>query len=280
MPPAIEAEGIFYAYDDGPWVLQDIDLTIDEGEFVAIIGQNGSGKTTLVKHFDGLLKPQRGIVRIGGEETTELTLAQLASKVGYCFQNPDHQIFHATVEEEIEFGPKHKGVKREEVSQHLEEVLETVGLEGFRDEYPFSLSRGQRQKLAVGSILAMNPPTIIVDEPTTGMDWRDGLAMMQLIEKLNDSGRTIIIITHDMRIVASYADRVVVMKQGRILADGPTRDIFSQPDLLAESYLEPPQITRIAQKLQDYGVPSDLLSVREASRVLSDRLRGGTQSGA
>jgi energy-coupling factor transporter ATP-binding protein EcfA2 len=281
-PPSIEVEGLYYAYEGEQWALEDINLSIHAGEFVAIIGQNGSGKTTLVKHFDGLLKPKRGVVRVHGQDTSQLSLAELASQVGYCFQNPDHQIFHATVAEEIEFGPMHMGVTREEVSQHLADVLATVGLEGYRDEYPFSLSRGQRQKLAVASILAMNPPVIIVDEPTTGMDWRDGVAMMDLIERLNQSGRTIVIITHDMRIVASYAKRVIVMRQGKILADGETREVFSNAAILHQSYLLPPQITRLAQLLADagvLGVSRDILTAAEMADALTPLVTGGNRRG-
>lgn len=262
--PILQVHDLWYAYRSDEWILKSINLSVVPGEFVALIGQNGAGKTTLVKHFNGILKPMRGRVLVNQRDTREMPFEDLARQVGYCFQNPDHQIFNLTVREELAFGPHHLGVAPDEIEARVRQVMETVGLTGLQDEYPFALSRGQRQKLAVGAILTMPPPVMIIDEPTTGMDWQGGVAMMELIKALHAQGTTILMITHDMRIVGSYAHRVVVMAEGQILDDGPVREVFTHADVLERSFLQPPQITRIAQGLAPYGMPAGILTVSEA----------------
>lgn len=262
--PIIDVQNVWFRYENQDWALRDINLKVQEGEFLAIIGQNGAGKTTLVKHFNGILKPEKGSIYINGRETSSFPLEEMATQVGYCYQNPDHQIFNLTVRKELEFGLRNLKIPEEEIESRINKVLETVELIGFEEEYPFALSRGQRQKLAVGTILAMNPPVMIIDEPTTGMDWRGGETMMNLIKDLHNSGRTIIMITHDMRIVTAYATRVIVMAQSQVLAEGTPKEIFIQPDLLEKAFIEAPQITRIAQALSSYGMDNDVLSIEEA----------------
>jgi energy-coupling factor transporter ATP-binding protein EcfA2 len=265
VQPIIEVQDLWHQYDDQKdWVLQDVDLQIHRGEFLAIIGQNGAGKTTLVKHFNGILTPVEGKVLVGGRDTREVPLEEMVTQVGYCYQNPDHQIFNLTVRKELEFGLRNLAVPEDEIERRIQTVLQTVELEGYEEEYPFALGRGQRQKLAVGTILAMNPPVMIIDEPTTGMDWRGGVQMMNLIKELHEAGHTIVMITHDMRIVTSYASRVVVMAQGKILADGTPKKVFVQTDVLRQAFLEAPQISRIAQALAEFGVDPSILSVEEA----------------
>lgn len=265
--PVIEVKDLWFRYENQDWALRGIDLSICPGEFLAIIGQNGAGKTTLVKHFNGVLTPVKGGVVVAGRETKSYSLEEMATKVGYCYQNPDHQIFNLTVRSELEFGLRNIGLPEEEIERRINQVLETVELKGMEEEYPFALSRGQRQKLAVGTILAMNPPVMIIDEPTTGMDWRGGVMMMNLIKELHELGHTIIMITHDMRIVTEYADRVIVMAQGRILADGTPKEVFVQDDVLKEAFIEAPQITRIAQALAQYGIDKGILTVKEATEA-------------
>ncbi len=260
----VDVQNLWFRYENQDWALRDINLQIQPGEFVAIIGQNGAGKTTLLKHFNGILLPEKGKVLVNGEETKNIPLDQMATRVGYCYQNPDHQIFNLTVRSELEFGLKNLHIPEDEIHKRINRVLETVELKGFEEEYPFALSRGQRQKLAVGTILAMNPPLMIIDEPTTGMDWKGGEAMMNLIKDLHESGQTIVMITHDMRIVTAYASRVVLMAQSQVLAEGTPREIFVQDDLLRKAFIEAPQITRIAQALADYGLDRDVLTVEEA----------------
>lgn len=261
---AIEVKDLWFRYEGQDWVLRGVNLDICSGEFVAIVGQNGAGKTTLVKQFNGILKPEKGSVYVHQRNVAETPLSEIATQVGYCYQNPDHQIFNLTVQSELEFGPRHLGFPEDEIEERTNQVLETVSLIGFEKEYPFSLSRGQRQKLAVGTILAINPSVMIIDEPTTGMDWQDGVAMMNLIKLLHETGRTIIMITHDMRIVAEYAERIVVMSEGQVIADGTSQEIFKLQEILSKAFLRAPQITRIAQALSKHGMPPDILTV-EAS---------------
>lgn len=262
--PVIEVSELVFGYGGKP-VLNGVNLTLYEGEFVAFIGQNGAGKTTLAKHFNGIHRPQSGSVRVMGEDTKGKSVAQLAAHVGYCYQNPDHQIFCATVREELEFGPTNLGKSREGLPELLEGIVGIVGLRCSLDAYPFSLSKGERQKLAVASILAVEPAVLVIDEPTTGLDWRGSLGMMNVMRDLNRKGHTIVMITHDMRLVADYASRVIVLTKGEVKADGSPRQVFSDSGRLAESYLQPPQVTRVAQSLAGIGLDSGLLSIDEVA---------------
>jgi len=270
--PYIVVEDLSFTYPDGTLALEDISLKIYEGDFVAIIGQNGSGKTTLVKHFNGLLKPTKGQVIVDGVDTRKATVAELARKVGYLFQNPDHQIFSNTIEEEIAFGPRNLGLSEDEIKERVEEALEIFELTKIRKENPIFRSKGEKTRIALASIVAMRPKVLILDEPTTGLDWRQSEKVMQYVKKMHDSGHIIIFITHDMRIVAEYAKRVIVMHRGRILLEGDVRDVFAQPEILKETFLFPPQITQYAHALKrnitDKEIPKSVLTVREMLDVI------------
>ena len=214
------------------FALDGINLEIHRGEFVALIGQNGSGKTTLIKHFNGLLRPTAGEIFVDGQLTAGVPTSQLARLVGYVFQNPDHQVFAETVEEEIAFGPKNLGFDEEHIAAITQEVVRDMGLEDYLDEMPFMLGKGQRQRLAVASVLAMEPQILIVDEPTTGQDWRECIRLMDLLKPLNERGHTILVTTHNMNLVSLYARRVIVMLAGKIWMDGTTQEVFSRPEKL------------------------------------------------
>jgi energy-coupling factor transport system ATP-binding protein len=262
----IEVSNLVFEYPDGTPALQDIDLNIYANEFIAFIGQNGSGKTTLAKCLNGLLKPISGSVRIEGLDTKIKGMTKkIVTKVGYVFQNPDHQIFNNTIYKEIAFGPRNLGLKEDEVRERVEEAAKVCGVEEqIFNDHPFFLTKGLRQRVAIASILAMRPRTIIVDEPTTGQDLRQSLEVMNFLRDLwEKEGHTIIIITHEMPIVAQYALRTVVLAKGRVLMDGSTHEVFSNPKLLAKTFVEPPQITRMAQALNRYNFPSDVLTVPE-----------------
>jgi energy-coupling factor transport system ATP-binding protein len=247
--PVIEVRGVTHAYGLGNAAIADIDLTIRRGEFVAIIGQNGSGKTTLVKHFNGLLRPTSGEVFIAGQPTRGHSLRTLAAQVGYVFQNPDHQIFAPNVFEEVAFGPRNFGLEEEEVRARVSESLAAVGLIGREEEDPFSLTKGERQRVAAASVLAGRPEVLIFDEPTTGLDDRESRSMMALIDQLNRRGHTIVVVTHSMWLAAEYARRVVVMQVGRITLDAPTRTAFSRREELRRTAIIPPQVVRLSQLL-------------------------------
>jgi energy-coupling factor transport system ATP-binding protein len=246
--PLAEAERLYFSYPLGPRVLDAINFRICPGEFVAIVGQNGSGKTTLAKHLVGLLTPTDGRVMLEGRDHITLRPAETAHKAGYVFQNPDHQIFASTVEAEIAFGPRNFGLSNDEVEQRVAEVLHAVNLEDARERDPFLLSKGERQRLAVASVLALRPRLLILDEPTTGLDYREQRRMMGLVRDLNRAGIAIIIITHAPWLVAEYARRVVLMRRGRILFDGPVDKFFQQDELLRQSSFRPPEVTLLARR--------------------------------
>ena len=252
--PLIEFSGVWFHYSEGKDVLREIFLSFQAGEFVALVGQNGAGKTTCAKLINGLLKPTAGEVRINGERTEETPSSSIARTVGYTYQNPDHQIWSLHVEDELAFGPQNLGMPEDEIARQVAEALDLADLTSHRQEYTFSLGWGQRQKLAVASIVAMRPEVIIVDEPTTGLDWDGSIRIMDLLTRLNDSGMTVIIITHDMEIVTRYAARVVVFGEGRILRDGPVLDVMYDWESLAEAALRPPQFIRVALALHDLGI--------------------------
>jgi energy-coupling factor transport system ATP-binding protein len=248
--PLLKAESLRYLYPThAVEALRRIDLSIHEGEFVAILGQNGSGKTTLAKHFNGLLRPTSGQVLVLGKPTTEYRHRELARLVGYVFQNPDHQIFARTVWEEVGFGLKVLGEPPNVVGTRVSEALENVGLRGYEERVPFTLAKGERQQVAVASVLATQPRIIILDEPTTGLDYRHQRSMMEMLKRLNRAGHTIIIITHSMWVAAEYATRTIVMKEGSILLDGPTRSVFWEEARLAEASLCPSSLVKLSNGL-------------------------------
>lgn len=249
-PIILEACALSFSYPTSPApVLCDINLTICEGEFIAILGQNGSGKSTLAKQFNSLLKPSNGRMIVRNKPTTVLKHRELARLVGYVFQNPDHQIFAPTVREEVGFGLRTMGEDPAKIKTHVEEALAATGLTGYEGRSPFLLTKGERQRVAVASILAAKPEVIILDEPTTGLDYRHQLDAMEMLRRLNGLGHTIIVITHAIWIAESYADRTIVMKDGRILVDGPTRAVFRDEMRLREASLEPSPLVRLSNRL-------------------------------
>lgn len=259
-PVVLEVRDVDYTYPTrGVEALRGINLQIREGEFIAIVGQNGSGKTTLAKHLNGLLKPTRGEVRWRGRPIQELRRTEIARHVGYVFQNPDHQIFAGTVREEVGFSLRVAGFDTKTVEQRVEEALEVVGLSGYEEEVPFTLTKGERQRVAVASVLAARPQVIILDEPTTGLDYRHQRSMMQMLQALHRRGHTVVIITHSMWVAAEYAERVVVMKDGQILLDAPTRAAFAQEETLAQAALRPPPLLRLGNWLGTSGTTLDAM---------------------
>jgi energy-coupling factor transport system ATP-binding protein len=261
--PFIEVENLAYAYPDGTVALHGINLAITEGEFIALIGQNGSGKTTLSKCLNGLFKPTSGEVVVDGLNTKRTSIVQMVRRVGYVFQNPDHQLFNNNCWDEIAYGPRNIQLDEAEVKARVEEAAGVVGLpKEYFPEHPFFLPKGLRQRVAIASILALKPKAIIVDEPTTGQDVKQSLEIMDFLVDLHEQhGHIIVIITHDMPIVARYAKRVIAMGLGEILADGPTAEVFSHPEPLAQTFIEPPQITQLAQRARSLGFDPGTLTV-------------------
>ncbi len=260
----LSVRDVHYSYPGGVKALDGVGFEIHDGEFVAILGVNGSGKTTLAKHLNGLLRPTAGQILVNGRDAADIPAARLAAEVGYLFQDPDHQIFESTVRDEVAFGPRNQGLEEEDVDRRVNRVLRLLGLEGWGGEDPFVLTKGERQQVALASVLSMEPPVIVFDEPTTGLDGPQQVEMMDTLRDLNETGRTVVIITHCAWAAAQYADRIILMGDGRVLADGPTRELFGDEQLLARAGQKAPPITRLCRGLWD----ETLLSVDEALRCL------------
>jgi energy-coupling factor transporter ATP-binding protein EcfA2 len=244
----VDATSIAFHYDSGLPALNGVSLRIDPGEFIALIGQNGSGKTTLAKHLNGLLRPTAGRVTLSGTDLSELPMNAVAADIGYVFQNPDHQIFAASVADEVAFGPRNFRVAPAEVTERVRSALQAVGLQGLEEADPFLLSKGHRQRLAVASLLALRPRLLILDEPTTGLDYTEQRHMMDLLARLHQHGMAILIITHSPWVVAEYADRGVLMSAGQILFDGALRALFAEEALLAHAHFQAPEVTRLGRR--------------------------------
>lgn len=270
--PQIVVRGLSHSYPDGAVALKDVNLTIAPGEFVALLGPNGSGKTTLAKHLNGLLKPTQGTVTVEGRDTRTTRIAELARLVGYAFQNPDHQIFAPTVQEEIAFAPRMQQLPHAIVAQRVAEALERFRLIPYADLPPALLGFGQRRQVALAAVIAAQPMTLILDEPTGGLDWRSQQEFMAVVADFHILGRTVILITHDMRLVAEYATRAIVLLHGEVSFDGTPQGLFGRPEVLERAGLAQPQITRLAQRLGKYGMPADILTTAQFAAAWQGRL--------
>jgi len=245
----IEIKDLHHTYPARVKALNGITLTIETGEQVAIVGQNGAGKTTLVKHLNGLLQPTSGSVLIGDWDTTKYQVAKLASRVGYVFQNPDEQLFTKTVHQEVSFGPKNLGYESDKVEALVEDALKLTELTKQKETNPYDLSPTWRKMVALASIIAMDTPIIIFDEPTTGQDAANIQRMAEAITVLRERGKTVVTITHDIDFCAENFERVIALSQGKVLLDGPANDVLGQEEILAQTYVDPPQLTRLGLRL-------------------------------
>jgi energy-coupling factor transporter ATP-binding protein EcfA2 len=266
--PLLQAESIAFTYPPprGVRALTRMDLAIAEGEFLAIVGRNGSGKTTLAKCLSGFLRPTRGRVRVDGHEIGRLAPSRRVRLIGYVFQNPDHQLFKNTVWEEVAFGLTNIGTPVEQIEASVSEMLAAVELTSKAHMHPFRLSKGDRQRLAIAAVAVLRPALLIVDEPTTGQDPARARDVLDLLARLNrDDGIAIAIISHAMDLVAQYARRTIVLADGDVLADGPTRDVFSDPQMLAKSSVAPPAVTRLGLEV---GLVPPPLTVPEAAAMI------------
>jgi energy-coupling factor transport system ATP-binding protein len=248
----IEIKNLHHTYPAGVKALNGITLTIETGEQVAIVGQNGAGKTTLVKHLNGLLQPTSGSVLIGDWDTSKQQVAKLASRVGYVFQNPDEQLFTKNVHLEVSFGPKNLGYEPEKVEALVEDALKLTELTEQKETNPYDLSPTWRKMVALASIIAMDTPIIIFDEPTTGQDAANIARMADAIAVLRERGKTVITITHDIDFCAENFERVIALAKGEVLLDGPADNVLGQEEILAQTYVDPPQLTRLGLRL---GLP-------------------------
>lgn len=245
----INIKDLRFTYPTGLEALTGINLTIDSGEQVAIVGQNGAGKTTLVRHFNGLLKPTSGSVSVGDWETTKYSTAKLASRVGYVFQNPDEQLFLRDVLTEVSFGPKNLGYSKEKMDELVKRAMTLTELNDKAETNPYDLSPTWRKMVALASIIAMDTPIVIFDEPTTGQDALNVARIAHVIAELKREGKTVITITHDIDFCAENFERVIALSNGQVLLDGPAHEVLGQEEILAQTYVDPPQLTRLGKRL-------------------------------
>jgi energy-coupling factor transporter ATP-binding protein EcfA2 len=256
MDKVIEIRDLWFRYKkDLPWILKGINIGIRSGELIAIIGQNGCGKTTLVKHLNGLLKPTKGDVIIHGTNTRAKETYELAKLVGYVFQFPDSQIFSRTLFNEVSFGPKNLGFSPDAIKKAVDSSLERVHLRKDLSENPQKLSSGEKERLAIADILAMMPEIIIFDEPTSGQDYSTCEVIMKIARELASSGITVLIISHDMDLVAKWCDRILLMSEGRIVKDGFPEEIFTDFNLLGSVEIDPLQVSLLAKSFGFREIP-------------------------
>ena len=267
----ISLENVSFKYPSGELVLQSVNLSIDSGQFVAIMGENGAGKTTLAKHLNGLLKPTEGKVLVDGEDTTKKSVAALSRKVGLVFQNPDHLLFSETVRDEVAFALRNFGYSNEIIQKQVSKTLEALDLMGYGDTSPFLLSGGERKRAALAAVLAWEPDYLVLDEPTIGQDYLQKERLRDFILQLYSQGKAVVIISHDVEFVAEAGPEGVLMSKGRLLARGPADEILSNGDLVEEASLVKPQMARLFSQLGD-GFPRDVVEVHRAKMLLENRL--------
>ena len=264
----ISVRNLHYTYPNGHTALHGFDLDIPAGQRVAIVGQNGGGKTTLVRHLNGLFSPTSGDVLIGDWNTRQHPVHQLAARVGYVFQNPDEQLFCKTVQEEVEFGPRNLGFGAQRVQQLAGQALAQTALQAHAHKNPYDLSPAWRKMVAIASVLAMDPAILVLDEPTTGQDAAGVARVAAVVATAAAQGKTVIAISHDMDFVAENFDRLIAIYDGRLLADGPTEQIMPQAGLLAQTGVEPAQLTRLGTAL---NLPTPILTQHGLLAALKQR---------
>ena len=270
-PVILEARDLTVRYPGPPPVtaLDGVNLQIRQGEMIGVVGQNGSGKSTLVKCFVGLLRPARGEVLFRGESIRKLPVGEMARRVGLVLQNPDYQLFTASCREEVAFGLRNLGVPPQEIDRQVEAALQMVGLSEMAELFPFRLSFGDRRKLAVAATIALNPQVLILDEPTTAQDHRGRYQLADLARRFHDENQgTVLMITHDVDLIAHYAERLIVLHEGRVLLDGPTGEVFTKTEQLRKSFVVPPVATQLAARLGDLGVPPHVMTLDDLYQVL------------
>jgi len=273
----IEVKEVHFTYSNDVEALKGVTLTIKDGEFVAIMGQNGAGKTTLVKHFNGLLKPAKGQVLVDGVDTRKASVATLSRNVGFVFQNPDHQLFSESVEEEIAFALKNFGFKEDVIEKRITWALNLLSLTQYRKTSPFMLSGGERKRVALASVLAWDPKMLILDEPTIGQDYEQKEKLRQFILQMRTQEKTVIAVTHDVEFVAECNPRVLLMREGKIIADGEAGKILTDQDILTQASIVPPQIAQIFLELPGLNLPKNVIDVYEAQKILLNLLEKGAK---
>jgi cobalt/nickel transport system ATP-binding protein len=255
----LETKNLSYTYHDGTQALKNVNIKIRKGEKIAIMGPNGAGKSTLFSHFNGLNEPTSGHVEIDGEKIIfeRDELIKVRQKVGIVFQDPNDQLFAPTVKEDVAFGPMNLGLDYDEVEKRIRESLEMVGMSGFEEKTPHHLSGGQQKRVAIAGIIAMRPDIMILDEPTAGLDPEGVDKVLDILNNLNNEGISIVISSHDIEMVNQFADKIFVLHDGEIIAEGDKHQIFSDKELLKKAHLKAPVTTEILYKLKENGIDVD-----------------------
>lgn len=269
--PVVEICDLHHSFSDGWDALNGVSVTIGGGEFVAVVGANGSGKTTLAKHINGLLRPTTGSVFVCGLDTRTTAVGELARHVGYVFQNPDHQIFSATVGEELGFAPRIQGVAEAEVRRRVDEELEAFGLTEYSGRPPAILSPGLRRRTAIASVLTARPRVLILDEPTVGLDARERQDVLARIAAYNQLGNTVLLISHDMTAVSRWTKRCLLLSAGFLAADGTPAEVLSGEALVAAG-MRPPALVQLAHRLSDVGIAPTHLDAASFGQAFLDVL--------
>lgn len=272
--PIIEVRGLSFSYNPGKEALKNISLAIHEGEMVALLGRNGSGKTTLVRHMIGLITPPGEKVFVSGQDVAQTPTHLLAQQVGFCFQNPNHQLVTFRVRDELLFGLKAHNVPVTEHETRIHEALEIVDMLPYRNAEVFDLGKGQKQRLALASVLTLKPRILIIDEPTTGQDPQMAEGIFEIIRTLNEKGTTVLMITHQMELAASYARRAIVLRLGEITFDGSIQELIADPQRMADNYLDLPEVTKIAGQFRAHGIPSWLVRSADLTTYLEKIIPG------
>lgn len=258
MPAVLEYHNVSYAYHRTAPVLANISLAITAGEFVAIIGRNGTGKTTFTRLAMGLLRPTGGHIKVLGRDIAALSTGDIARSIGYIMQNPDRQLFLDTVEKEVAYGPVNLGCNRQQVSERVEAALLATGLQNVRCDYPRTLPRSVKQRVALASVFAMDPAALILDEPTSGQDAQEKNDFMALVQQQHLQGKTIVLVIHDMDTVARYAQRCILLGDGGVAFDGTPSDLFMREQLLQHYGITAPLAARLSLRLAPMGMPFSL----------------------
>ena len=273
--PLIKVTDARYVYANGAVLALDgVSLEVPEGQSVGIVGQNGSGKTTLTKLLNGLLKPTSGSIVVDGKDTAKNSVQQMSSTVGYVFQNPNHQLFAPSVTAELAFGPTNLKLPPEEITERIAHALEFFDIKQYADMHPYRLSFPLRKLVGIASVFTMGPKVFVLDEPTTGQDHQTTKVINQLIHRLQDRGSTVICVSHDMPLLADVSERMIVMWNAKIIADGGAREVFGNAEVMERTHIAPPQVTQISLRLKSRKGKPASLSVAELSAELGGKTKG------
>ncbi len=276
----LETVDLSFIYPDETQALNKVNIQIEKGEKIAIMGANGAGKSTLFSHFNGLTEPTSGHLKIQGKimEYDKQSLLEIRQKVGVVFQNPDDQLFAPSVREDVAFGPMNLGLDLDEVDKRVDEALKLVNMEGFEEKAPHHLSGGQQKRISIAGIIAMYPEIMILDEPTAGLDPQGVDQVLYILNYLNEKGMTLVVSSHDVEMITEFADKVIVLDHGKVIAQGTTEEVFSNHELLKQAHLKPPKSSELLKKLKDNGLDlkTNKLTIDEACiEILNAKIKKG-----